>query len=193
MTDYANPAKLQDLILAELGMSDRIGARRLTMATATKRTNKPRTQKVAAKTAPKKKGASAKAAARSSALVARPIAGLKGSGLVLIGRTQKLELRASLGMPRNTFGKVVNVAERTIAEVEAGGDSVQKLKRPYNEVYKLCEALSEVVDPACLGQWFQTPNDSFDGLTPIEVIEQGDIDQLWNMVLSCKRVCRADH
>ena len=74
------------------------------------------------------------------------------------------------------------VAERTIADVESGGDSINKLKRPYNEVYKLCEALSDVVDPACLGEWFQTPNDSFDGLTPIELIEQGDIDQLWNMV-----------
>ena len=114
--------------------------------------------------------------------VVHRIAGLKGSGLVQDGPTQKLELRARLQMARPTFGKIVNVAERTIADVESGGESINKLKRPYNEVYKLCEALSEVVDPACLGEWFQTPNDSFDGLTPIELIEQGDIDQLWNMV-----------
>lgn len=114
--------------------------------------------------------------------VVHRIAGLKGSGLVQDGRTQKLELRARLQMARPTFGKIVNVAERTIADVESGGDSINKLKRPYNEVYKLCDALSEVVDPACLGEWFQTPNNSFDGLTPIELIEQGDIDQLWNMV-----------
>lgn len=129
------------------------------MATKTKPTRKTRVQKVVHR-----------------------IAGLKGSGLIQDGQTRKLELRARLQMARPTFGKIVNVAERTIADVESGGDSINKLKRPYNEVYKLCEALSDVVDPACLGAWFQTPNESFDGLTPIELIEQGDIDQLWNMV-----------
>jgi hypothetical protein len=46
----------------------------------------------------------------------------------------------------------------------------------------LCDALSEVVDREALGLWFQTPNDAFDGLKPIEVIERGEIDRLWNMV-----------
>jgi len=120
--------------------------------------------------------------ASDGVIVIRAISGLKGKGLLQIGQLQKLELRDRLGMPRRTFGRIVNVAERTIANVEAGDDSIEKLKRPYNEVYRLCEALSEVVDPSCLGKWFQTPNDSFDGLTPIELIQQGDIDQLWNMV-----------
>lgn len=114
--------------------------------------------------------------------VSQAILGLKGKGLLQVGRGQKLELRDRLRMPQQTFGKIVNVAERTIAKIEAGEDGVEKLKRPYNEVYRLCEALAEVVDPECLGEWFQTPNDSFDGLKPIEVIQQGEIDQLWNMV-----------
>lgn len=114
--------------------------------------------------------------------VSQAILGLKGKGLLQVGRGQKLELRDRLRMPRQTFGKIVNVAERTIAKIESGEDGVEKLKRPYNEVYRLCEALAEVVDPDCLGEWFQTPNDSFDGLKPIEVIQQGEIDQLWNMV-----------
>ena len=54
--------------------------------------------------------------------------------------------------------------------------------RNYNEVYRLVEALSEVVDRESLGLWFRTPNDSFDGLKPLEVIERGEIDRLWNMV-----------
>lgn len=112
----------------------------------------------------------------------RAIAGLKGVGLIRDGRTQKLELRARLQMPRPIFGKIVNVAERTIADVEAGKNSIGKLKRPYNEVYRLYEALSDVIAPEFLGQWFQTPNESFDGHTPMDLIEQGEIDQLWNMV-----------
>jgi hypothetical protein len=59
---------------------------------------------------------------------------------------------------------------------------VEKLRGPHNEVYRLCEALSEVVDPDSLGGWFAAPNDAFDGLKPIEMIERGEIDRLWEMV-----------
>lgn len=123
-----------------------------------------------------------KSRATSSAIVVKAIAGLRGQGLLSLGDKSKLELRDRLAMPRQMFGRIVNVSERTIADAEAGKDAAKKLVRTYNEVYRLWEALSEVVDPECLGLWFQTPNDSFDGLKPIEVIERGEIDRLWNMV-----------
>ena len=85
-------------------------------------------------------------------------------------------------MPRSTFGRVVNISERTIAKVEATAEQAEKLTRPYNEVYRLCEALGEVVDEDALGAWFMTPNDAFEGLKPLEVIERGEIDRLWEMV-----------
>lgn len=123
-----------------------------------------------------------KSRATSSAIVVSAIAGLRGQGLLRLGDKSKLELRDRLAMPRQMFGRIVNVSERTIADAEAGKDAAKKLVRTYNEVYRLWEALSEVVDPECLGLWFQTPNDSFDGLKPIEVIERGEIDRLWDMV-----------
>lgn len=115
-------------------------------------------------------------------IVSRGIRGLKGQGLLQVGRVKKLELRDRLGMPRQMFGRIVNVAERTIAKVESGHADADKLIRPYNEVYRLWEALGELVDPESLGLWFQTPNESFDGLKPVEVIERGEIDRLWDMV-----------
>ena len=51
-----------------------------------------------------------------------------------------------------------------------------------NEIDRLTEALREIVDPASLSTWFDTPNDVFGGLKPIEVIERGDIHRLWEMV-----------
>ena len=42
--------------------------------------------------------------------------------------------------------------------------------------------LSEVVDPDSLGAWVTTPNEIFDGLKPIEVVERGEIDRLWELV-----------
>ena len=120
-----------------------------------------------------------------SPIRAKAIAGLKGQGLLRLGDKSKLELRDVLAMARPMFARVVDVSERTIADAESG-KTASKLMRNYNEVYRLVEALSEVVDRESLGLWFRTPNDSFDGLKPIEVIERGEIDRLWNMVFQLK-------
>ena len=54
--------------------------------------------------------------------------------------------------------------------------------------------LAELGRPAILGgpdehdhraryqEWLDTPNDAFDGLKPLEIIERGEIDRLWNMI-----------
>jgi hypothetical protein len=70
---------------------------------------------------------------------------------------------------------------RAIAEVELKHQKVEKLQRNYLETKRLCDSLSEVIDPEHLGEWFDIPNDAFGGLKPIEVIERGEIDRLWEM------------
>jgi hypothetical protein len=110
------------------------------------------------------------------------VPGLHGLGLVRHGMESRLELRERLQMPRVVFGRVVNVSERTIAKVESSAEEVEKLRRPYNEVYRLYEALGEVVEPKSLGSWFVAPNDLFGALKPLEVIERGEIDRLWDLV-----------
>jgi len=117
-----------------------------------------------------------------TAVVSKSVPGLAGVGLVRIGSESRLELRDRLQMPRVLFGRVVNVSERTIAKVEATAENVDKLQRPYNEMYRLYHALGEVVDPETLGAWFITANEAFDGLKPIEVIERGDAHRLWDMI-----------
>ena len=125
----------------------------------------------------KKKPASAKRAAIRVAA----IRGLHGVRVVTVKGESKLELRYMLGMPREAFGRLVNVSVRTIAEVESSKKKVDKLRRNYVEVKRLCDSLSEVVDPEFLGEWFDVPNEAFGGLKPIEVIERGEIDRLWEM------------
>jgi DNA-binding XRE family transcriptional regulator len=146
---------------------------------------KTKTRKKSAPAKPRKKakarGRKASVKKAASAVRVKAIAGLKGQGLLSLGGKSKLELRDILAMARPMFGRVVDVSERTIADAESG-KTAKKLMRNYNEVYRLVEALSEVVDRESLGLWFRTPNESFDGLKPIEVIERGEIDRLWNMV-----------
>ncbi|MHB8954000.1 MAG: hypothetical protein ACYC4U_13610 [Pirellulaceae bacterium] len=99
-----------------------------------------------------------------------------------IGKASRLELRDRLQMTRELFGRIVNVSVRAMAKVEADASQVEKLQRPYNEAYRLYQALSEVIDPKSLSVWFLTPNRAFDDLKPIEVIERGETDRLWEMV-----------
>lgn len=109
------------------------------------------------------------------------IPGLHGVRVITIDGETKLELRHKLRMAREIFGRLVNVSVRTIAQVESNRKKVDKLQRNYVEVDRLCECLSEVVDPESLGEWFNIPNEAFSGLKPVEVIERGEIDRLWEM------------
>lgn len=103
--------------------------------------------------------------------------------VVKVGKEQKLVLRERLKMTREMFSRVVDVSPRAIATVESGQGEVAKLQRPYAEVARLYEALSEVVEPKAIGPWFVAPNQAFGGMKPIELIERGEIDRLWDMVL----------
>ncbi len=133
---------------------------------------------MATRTAPKPRSTARRDTARKTV----SIPGLAGIRIVYVGQERKLELRKQLDMPREVFSRLVNVSVRAIADVETAEKRVVKLLRPYNEVSRLCEALKEVVDPKALRDWFVAPNDAFDGLKPIEVIERGEIDRLWRMV-----------
>jgi hypothetical protein len=119
---------------------------------------------------------------RKSAIKIVDIRGLHGVRVFTGKGEPKLELRHKLGMERVTFGRLVNVSVRTIADVESNKKKVEKLQRNYVEVKRLIESFSEVVNPTCLGEWFGAPNAALGGLKPLEVIERGEIDRLWEMV-----------
>jgi len=40
----------------------------------------------------------------------------------------------------------------------------------------------EVMPPAQVGHWLKAPNPTFDGSTPLQVIERGEIDRIWHML-----------
>jgi hypothetical protein len=47
---------------------------------------------------------------------------------------------------------------------------------------RLRARLAKVMQPEFVAEWLLTPNDAFDGLKPLEVIERGEIDRLWDMI-----------
>ena len=47
---------------------------------------------------------------------------------------------------------------------------------------RLIEALEEVIESSAISLWLTAPNAAFDGLKPLEVIDRGEIDRIWQMI-----------
>jgi hypothetical protein len=53
---------------------------------------------------------------------------------------------------------------------------------PSKDLRRLQEGLARVMKPAFIPQWLHTPNEAFDGLKPLEVIECGQTGRIWRMI-----------
>jgi len=95
---------------------------------------------------------------------------------------RQLAIRKSLGFNRSLFARVLVTSERNLASIESGKRAGLAVNRSINELERLVAALSEVVEPNVIGEWMKTPNDAFAGLKPLEVIERGESDRIWQMI-----------
>ena len=96
------------------------------------------------------------------------------------------ELRDALGLSRPVFARLMGCSERALANWEAGNPIQDIYKSRLNELKKLYDELAEVVDPESIGGWLTTPNEEFDGLKPMELIERGEMFRIWRMVFQLK-------
>lgn len=91
-------------------------------------------------------------------------------------------LRERIGLNRRLFARLTGYSERALAAWEGGKQlSDQALPRMI-EIKRLHAALSRVMKAEFVGTWLQTPNQAFEKLKPIEVVERGEIDRLWKMI-----------
>lgn len=91
-------------------------------------------------------------------------------------------LRAKMGLARKTFSRLAGFSERAIADWESGKSLSEPGLRRVREIERFQQRLAEVISSEAIPAWLETPNDAFDGLKPLEVIERGEIDRLWNMI-----------
>ena len=66
--------------------------------------------------------------------------------------------------------------------LESGQAPTENVQRRLTELRRVIQALSEVIQKEALGPWMTQPNEAFDGLKPIEVIERGEVDRIWQMI-----------
>jgi DNA-binding transcriptional regulator YiaG len=120
---------------------------------------------------------------KSAPAKARPAkSALKQAPAVAKGSTVVEEVRKKLGLTRKLFSRLTGYSERAIATWEGGGKPDEPGLRRIRETERFQAKLAEVIQPEAIPRWLDTPNDAFGGLKPLEVIERGEIDRLWQMI-----------
>jgi DNA-binding transcriptional regulator YiaG len=92
------------------------------------------------------------------------------------------ELCGTYRLKREELGRLTGFSLRALAEWASGKLPSQPAKRRLQEVRRLLDALSEIVKRESIPKWLHHPNPAFGRLTPLQVIELGEIDRLWAMV-----------
>ena len=86
------------------------------------------------------------------------------------------------GLRREELGRLTGFSLRALAAWAAGELPSVPAKRRLQEVRRLLDALAEIVKKESIAEWLRQPNAAFDRLSPLQVIELGEIDRLWAMV-----------
>ena len=90
--------------------------------------------------------------------------------------------RALLGVRKKVFARLAGFSERAISDYESGKKVSEALSRRMKELVQFQKRLSKVVKATAIPSWLEKPNKAFDGLSPVEIVERGQIDRLWDMI-----------
>jgi len=94
-----------------------------------------------------------------------------------------MQWRKERGISRKLFAQMAHFSERKLATYEKTRPIPVKVVRPITETMRLIQALRPLAgDEHALKDWLITPNQAFDQQPPLELIKQGQADQLWEMI-----------
>ena len=148
-------------------------------------TNKKKSSRTAVKSTTKKRDSSKSKATKKSYRSSSLISEAK-LPIVEVDSRKSLRIRARLGLNRETFARLVPMSTRNLASIEGGKQASPTILRRLEELRRVIKSLSEVMKKEAVGNWLKQPNNAFDGLKPIEVIERGEIDRIWSMIFQLR-------
>lgn len=90
-------------------------------------------------------------------------------------------LRQRHGLSQGLLARLLDVSLRTVSSLESGSVAPARLRRNLTQVTRLCGALAEAMDAGYVGRWLNEPNDLLAGLKPVEALERGQIDLVWQI------------
>lgn len=90
-------------------------------------------------------------------------------------------LRQRYGLSQASLARLLDVSLRTLSGAESARAVPPQMRRSVTQVARLCDALAEAMQPAFVGRWLDQPNDLLGHLKPVESIERGQIDLVWQV------------
>ena len=93
------------------------------------------------------------------------------------------DVRAGLGVTRELFARLTGFSVRAITGWEAGRPISEPGLRRVKEMERLRKALAAGMREEFVPQWLESPCEGLGGLKPVEVLERGETDRLWRVVL----------
>ena len=90
--------------------------------------------------------------------------------------------RSSFSLPQPLLVRLTGFSPRSVAKWSQGEPPSAKQEKALVEMDRLLDGLSRVMEPAEIGRWLKQPNAAFDGSTPLQVVERGELDRIWRML-----------
>lgn len=101
-----------------------------------------------------------------------------------VGKSIKvLGVRTSLGLSQEELARVTGYSVRAVAGWEAGKKLSGAARHKVLETDRLRAALAEIMPADKVGHWLRATNPAFEGQSPIQVIERGESDRIWRMIV----------
>ena len=83
---------------------------------------------------------------------------------------------------RPDLTRLTGYSQRAVDQWAAGDKPSSAAQKQLRELVRLFDGLADIMESAYVGEWLKTPNEAFDGSTPLQVIERGESDRIWRMI-----------
>ena len=94
--------------------------------------------------------------------------------------------RRKVKISRPVYAVLSDCSERTLATLEGKNRLSMAKQRKLNEARRLIMALAEIMEPENIAPWLKKPNEWFDGRTPLEAMDEGKVDKIWELIFHTK-------
>jgi hypothetical protein len=90
--------------------------------------------------------------------------------------------RTTFKMAQPVVVRLTGFSPRSVAKWSEGVLPSPKQEKALVEMDRLLDGLARVMQPAQVGHWLRSPNPAFDGSTPLQLVERGEMDRIWRML-----------
>lgn len=90
--------------------------------------------------------------------------------------------RTEFKMTQPVVVRLTGFSPRSVAKWSEGVWPSAKQEKALVEMDRLLDGLARVMPRDSVGHWLKSPNAAFDGSTPLQLAERGEIDRIWHML-----------